>query len=122
MTTLILAAPVFFIFELWQLFMCERYVGIRQIARNGDPRKLGLAEFTAFIWSSTIMLYWVWMVALVFFRFSRVHGLAFLGVSIIGYAVRRNCGLKWLLVTLTFEGAIRIGLLMSLVGLAWHRL
>jgi hypothetical protein len=36
--------------------------------------------------------------------------------------VRRGCGLKWLLVVLTFEGSIRIGMLLSLCALAWRRL
>jgi len=35
--------------------------------------------------------------------------------------VRRNCGLKWILVVLTFEGAIRIGMLISICRLLWHR-
>jgi len=119
---LILAAPFFLLFELWQLVMSERYVGIKQIARNGDPRELGLGEFTAFCWSASILLYWTWMFLLLFSPFSRVHGLILLVVSVIGFSVRRNCGLKWILVTLTLEGAIRIGLLVSLLGMAWRRL
>ncbi|MDB6168445.1 MAG: hypothetical protein JWM88_1309 [Verrucomicrobia bacterium] len=122
MNPLILATPLFLLFELWQLVMSERYVGIKQIARNGDPRKLGLAEITAFFWSTAIILYWLWMLALLSSPFSRVHGLILLIVSIAGYSVRRNCGLKWVLVTLTLEGAIRIGLLVSLAGMAWRRL
>jgi len=119
---LILAAPYFFLFELWQLVMSERYVGIKQIARNGDPRKLGLGEFTAFYWSTSILLYWAWMLCLLVGPFTRVHGLILLVVSVLGFSIRRNCGLKWILVTLTLEGAIRIGLIMSLLGMAWRRL
>lgn len=122
MTLLLLGAPLFLLFELWQLVISERYVGIKQIARNGDPRKLGLGEFTAFCWSSAILLYWAWMFSLLFTPFSRVHGLVLLAISAGGYATRRNCGLKWVLVTLTLEGAIRIGMLLSLVGMAWRRL
>jgi hypothetical protein len=119
---LLLAAPLFLAFELWQLVMSERYVGIKQIARNGDPRKLGLSEVTAFFWSSAIIVYWAWMLGLMLTPFTRVHGLVLLVISIIGFSVRRNCGIKWVLVTLTLEGALRIGLLVSLVGTAWHRL
>lgn len=122
MPLLLLAAPLFFAFELWQLVMSERYVGIKQIARNGDPRKLGLSEVTAFFWSSAIILYWAWMLGLMFTPFTRIHGLILLVVSVAGFSVRRNCGIKWVLVTLTLEGAIRIGLLVSLLGTAWHRL
>ncbi len=122
MPLLLLAAPLFLAFELWQLVMSERYVGIKQIARNGDPRKLGLSEVTAFFWSSAIIVYWAWMLGLMLTPFTRVHGLVLLVISIIGFSVRRNCGIKWVLVTLTLEGALRIGLLVSLVGTAWHRL
>ena len=122
MNVLILAAPYFFLFELWQLVMSERYVGIKQIARNGDPRKLGLGEFTAFYWSTSILLYWAWMLCLLVGPFTRVHGLILLVVSVLGFSIRRNCGLKWILVTLTLEGAIRLGLIMSLLGMAWRRL
>ena len=119
---LLLAAPLFLAFELWQLVMSERYVGIKQIARNGDPRKLGLSEITAFFWSSANIIYWAWMLGLMLTPFTRVHGLILLIVSVAGFSVRRNCGIKWVLVTLTLEGAIRIGLLVSLLGTAWHRL
>lgn len=122
MTPLILAAPIFLLFELWQLVISERYVGIKQIARNGDPRKLGLSEVTAFFWSGLILAAWAWQFALLFVPFTRVYGLVLLIVSAVGYGIRRNCGLKWLLVVLTLEGAIRIGLLMSLMGMAWRRL
>ncbi len=32
------------------------------------------------------------------------------------------CGLKWILVILTLEGAVRVGMLVSVIGAAWHRL
>jgi hypothetical protein len=121
-TPLLFAAPVFLLFELWQLVMSERYVGIKQIARNGDPRTLGLSEITAFFWTAGIAFYWAWMFALLFVPFTRVYGIILFLVSVAGYSVRRNCGLKWILVTLTLEGAVRIGLLASLLGMAWrHR-
>ena len=101
--------------------MSERYVGIKQIARNGDPRKLGLGEITAFFWSAAIVAYWLWMFSLLFVAFTRVHGLILVVVSIAGYSIRRNCGLKWVLVTLTLEGAVRIGLIVSLLAMAWRR-
>ncbi len=48
MPVILFLAPLFVVFELWQLVISERYVGIKQIERNGDPRTLGLHEFTAF--------------------------------------------------------------------------
>ncbi|MCF7687642.1 MAG: hypothetical protein K9M98_06760 [Cephaloticoccus sp.] len=121
MPILLFLAPLFLLFELWQLVICERYVGIKQIERNGDPRTLGPGELVAFGWSSALFLYWIWMLSLLIQSQGRVHGLCLLGVSAIGYGLRRSSGLKWLLVILTFEGAIRIGLLFSLCVYVWRR-
>lgn len=115
-------APLFLLFELWQLVICERYVGIRQIERNGDPRDIGPSEAVSFCWCGTLVVYWAWMVTLLFQSFGRVHGLALIAVSLIGYGLRRANGLKWLLVILTFEGAVRVGLLFSLCAYVWRRL
>lgn len=119
---LLLLAPLFFLFEVWQLVISERYLGLKQIARNGDPRDLGLGEFTAFCWTAMLVLYWTWMAALLVVPFGRLHGFALIALSGLGYALRRNTGLKWILVILTFEGAIRLGLLVSLTIIGWRRL
>jgi len=122
MSPLVLFAPLFIVFELWQIFIGERYLGIKQIARGGDPRELNLSQVVAFCWSTGIVLYWLWMLSLLAFSFSRVFGLCLLGVIGIGFGLRRNCRLQWVLVILTVEGAIRIGLLFSLCAMAWRRL
>jgi hypothetical protein len=121
-TTLLFVAPLFLFFEVWQLVVSERYLGIRQIARNGDPRTLGLREYIAFCWSVVIVTYWLWMLGLLLTPFTRVHGLCLIAVSALGFSFRRNTSIKWVLVILTFEGAIRVGLLVSLITLAWRRL
>jgi hypothetical protein len=120
--TLILFAPVFLAFEVWQLVLSERYLGIKQIARGADPRSLGLGEFTAFVWSMALIAYWIWMLVLLVVPFGRVHGISLIAVSMLGFSLRRGSGLKWVLVILTFEGAIRVGLLFSLCAMAWRRL
>jgi hypothetical protein len=122
MVELLYLAPVFLAFEVWQLVMSERYLGIKQIARQGDPRLLGLHEVTAFFWSAAIVIYAMWMGSLFTISFTRVHGLALMAVLTAGYQLRRNTTLKWVLVILTFEGAIRVGLLISLMAVAWRRL
>ena len=114
-------APLFLIFEVWQLVISERYLGIKQIARGADPRTLGLGEFTAFCWSASIFAYWAWMLLLVFTHVGRVHGIALLLISLIGFTIRRGSPLKWVLVVLTLEGAVRVGLLFSLCGMLWWR-
>jgi hypothetical protein len=120
--TLVLFAPLFLAFEVWQLVLSERYLGIKQIARGADPRSLGLGEFTAFLWSVVLLGYWLWMMLLLAFPIGRVHGIGLLLVTMIGFSFRRGSGLKWVLVILTFEGAIRVGLLFSLCAMAWRRL
>jgi hypothetical protein len=116
-----LLAPLFLIFEIWQLIISERYLGIKQIARGADPRELGLSEVTAFCWSAAILAYWLWMLLLVFTHFGRVHGIGLLAISAIGYATRRGAPFKWILVALTLEGAVRAGLLFSLCAMLWSR-
>jgi hypothetical protein len=121
-TVLFIFAPLFMAFELWQLVIAERYVGIKQIERAIDPRELGLGEATAAFWSLTLFGYWAWMVLMLFQPWGRLQVLMLIVVSGLGAAIRRGCGLKWVLVTLTFEGAIRIGMLLSLCAVAWRRL
>lgn len=122
MSELLLLAPLFFLFELWQLFISERYLGIKQIARSADPRELGLGEFTAFFWSGSLFAYWLWSLALLTLPFARVHALGLLGIFALGFSIRRNCRLQWVLVVLTVEGAVRLGLLAALGRIAWTRL
>ena len=122
MPLVLFLAPLFLMFELWQLVICERYVGIKQIERNGDPRDVGPSEAVSAVWSGMLFVYWVWMLVLLFQSFGRVHGLALIAVSLLGYGLRRSGGLKWLLVILTFEGAVRIGLLFSLCVYVWRRM
>ena len=121
-TLLFAFAPVFFAFELCQLVIADRYLGLKHIARGLDPRELGLGELTAACWSLALLTYWAWMALMLFQPLGRFQFLMLLGVSGLGFTMRRGCGLKWVLVILTFEGSIRIGMLLSLCALAWRRL
>ena len=118
--TLFAAAPAFVIFEIWQLVLSERYLGIKQIARGTDPRTLGPGELTAFFWSSTIIAYWFWMLLLLLAPLGRPQAAGLLMISMIGFSLRRGVRFKWLLVILTFEGATRIPLLLSLSAIVWR--
>jgi hypothetical protein len=122
MTSLVLLAPLFLAFEVWQLVISERYLGIKQIARAADPRTLGLREVTAFCWSASLMAYWLWMLAMLLPPFGRAYAACLVAVSLLGFSLRRNCSIKWVLVILTLEGSVRIGMLGSLCALAWRRL
>ena len=122
MNPLVLLAPIFLGLELWQLFLSERYLGIKQIRVNADPRELPMANWTATLWAAGLIGYFLWMPTLLLHSVGRAQGIVLLIVTGLGYALRSTCGLKWILVILTFEGAIRIGMLLSLLGMSWRQL
>jgi hypothetical protein len=115
------AAPVFLVFEAAQLVVAERYLGVKQIERGVDPRELGPSEPVAAVWSILLIVYWAWIGAMLVPGFARAQVACLLLVSLAGYSFRRNCRLKWVLVVLTLEGAIRIGMLVSIIAMAWRR-
>jgi hypothetical protein len=61
------------------------------------------------------------MVALVSTPSSRFLGVILMGLTAAGYSIRRNCGLKWILVVLTFEGALRVTALGFLSVASWSQ-
>lgn len=117
-----LLAPVFLVFEIWQLVVSERYLGIKQIKVNADPRELPMADWMAATWAGGILIYLLWMTTLLLHPVGRAQGIVLLVVTGLGYAVRTTCGLQWVLVVLTFEGSIRVGMLISLLGMSWRAL
>jgi len=122
MNPFILLSPLFFAFELWQLYMGERYLGIKQIRVNADPRELPMANWMAGFWAGGLILYALWMCTLLLHPSVRAQGAVLLAITFVGYLLRSTTSLKWTLVILTFEGAIRIGMLLSLLGLTWRQL
>ncbi len=117
-----LLAPLFLAFELWQLVVSERYMGIKQIRVNADPRELPMPGWMAATWASGLIVYFSWMFTLLLHPVGRAQGVVLLLVTVIGRTLRSACGLKWVLVVLTFEGSIRIGMLISLLGMSWRQL
>ncbi|HEY4248406.1 MAG TPA: hypothetical protein VGM64_16280 [Lacunisphaera sp.] len=120
MNPVALLAPVFLFFELWQLFLSERYMGIKHIRVNADPRELPMARWMAVVWLAGLIFYFIWMVLLLLHPLGRAQGVVLLAVTAIGYSIRSSCGLKWILVVLTFEGSIRIGMLLYLMLATWQ--
>lgn len=117
-----LLAPVFLVFELWQLFVSERYMGIKQIRVNADPRELPMSGWMAALWAGGLLVYFLWMFSLLLHPVGRAQGIVLLVVTLLGYVLRSTSGLKWVLVVLTFEGAIRVGMLLSLFVMTWRQL
>lgn len=117
---LLYLAPFFILFEGWQLVVAERYLGVKQLETGSDPRRLGPGEGVAFVWSAGIVIFWVWMLLCLFTDFGRAQVVVMLSVSVAGYSIRRSCALKWVLVVMTLEGAVRIGMMVSLLGMIWR--
>jgi hypothetical protein len=117
-----LLAPLFLVFEVWQLVISERYMGIKQIRVNADPRTLPMAGWVAATWAGGLLFYGLWMFTLLLHPVGRAQGFVLLATTAIGYALRSTCSIKWVLVILTFEGAIRIGMLGSLLASTWRRM
>ena len=115
-----LLAPLFLLFELWQLFVSERFMGIKQIRVNADPRELPMASWMAAIWAGGLIAYFLWMFTLLLHPIGRAQGFVLLVITLLGYVLRSSCGLKWVLVVLTFEGSIRVGMLLSLFLTTWR--
>ncbi len=110
------AAAFFLVFEFVQLVVAERLIGVKKIKENTDPRLGGPPEPIAAIWTITLVTYWLWQGMMLVPEFARMHAVILIVVSLIGFALRRNVTLKWVLVVMTFEGAIRIGILIALLG------
>ncbi len=115
-------APIFFIFEIVQLVMAERLIGVKQIKKGTDPRTEGPRESIAAAWVLMHLAYWLWLGMMLWPGFGRAHILVIIVVSLVGYGLRKNLPLKWTLVIFTFEGAIRIGMLLALMGRMWRTL
>lgn len=122
MGILLYLSPLWIVFEAWQLFVAERYLGIKKIEQGVDPRSRGPRESVAFTWCAGIFSYWSWMILMLIPESARIQIVCMLAVSLFGYSLRRNSPLKWILVILTLEGAIRIGMIISILGEAWRKL
>ena len=122
MSPLVFFTPFWFLLEIAQLIVSERYLGVKQIEADTDPRLHAPREPLAFAWSAGILFFWLWLVVMLFQPLGRAQIAAMIVITLVGYAVRRSCSLKWVLVVLTFEGAIRIGMLLSIAALAWRKI
>ena len=74
------------------------------------------------LWAGGLIVYGLWMGTLLLHPVGRAQGAVLLIITFIGYLLRSTTSLKWTLVILTFEGAIRIGMLLSLLGLIWRQI
>jgi hypothetical protein len=105
--------PVFAAFEVAQLLVAQRYIGIDQIRRNVHPLDLAKVPpgWLSTGWLLGLMADYVCQASLLFVPEFGVKFAAVLLilVSVFGFAARRVCGLRWGLVLLTPECAARAG-------------
>lgn len=115
--TLIYLSPIFIIFEMLQLVVAERYIGIKQIKTGKHPLESGTQgpEWLAALWIIGLFAYWVYILALVFNPLTSMQGIIMAFISLVGVALRRTMGIRWALVIMTIEGAVRMGLLANLL-------
>lgn len=116
-------APIFLAFEVAQLVAAEKLLGLKQIEAGGDPRRNpSPGEAGAALWAGLILAEGLWLLWLLADGATRIHAACLLLVTLVGFTLRSNCTLRWVLVILTVEGALRMGLIVSMLGSAWRSL
>jgi hypothetical protein len=115
-------APLFLAFEVGQLIAAEKLLGVKQIEAGTNPRDSGPGEGMSALWVAGIVTQGAWMLWLLAAQPTRIHAGCLLLISLFGFSLRSNCSLRWILVILTVEGALRMGLMVSMLGAAWRAL
>ncbi len=115
---LIQIAPLLMAFELCQLLLAERYIGVKQASARRHPLSSGSAVLP--FWATALWLLGmagslIYMVLLLGDSRTAFQGLLMLGITAVGFSIRRSVGLKWGLVVLTVERAAVIGLMVSVM-------
>ncbi len=113
-------SPAFAVFEVAQLFLAQRYIGIKQIRSNVHPLD-GAAPsgLLAVAWLVAMLVDYAYQVLLLAQPELgvKVAAALLILVSIGGFALRRVCGLRWGLVVFTPECAARAGFFMFIFNL-----
>ncbi|HVU37200.1 MAG TPA: hypothetical protein VHC95_02600 [Opitutales bacterium] len=118
---LILVSPAFAAFEVAQLLVAQRYIGIEQIRGNRHPLDAAVAApgWLGTAWLGGLIIDYFYQFALLFQPELGVKFAAALlvMVSAFGFALRRVCGLRWGLVVLTPECGARAGFFMFIFNM-----
>jgi len=121
-STLVFLAPVFIAFEVVQLVAAEKLLGVKKIRAGVDPRQSAPSETVSALWAFGILAQGLWTLTLLSNSTTIIPATCILLVWLTGFALRSNCNLRWILVILTIEGALRLGLMTAMFGSAWRAL
>ena len=118
---LINLVPFFILGEAVQLFVAERYIGVRQLRAGRHPLEAEdiLPAWATALWIAFIIATGGYLALLLTSSATRFHGALMLAVTALFGMLRRVNGLKWTLVLLTIEGALRMGLMFQMF-LGYH--
>lgn len=113
-------APLVILAEMIQLVVAERHIGVKVLKSGTDPRTAKQPPVSlGWLWFACAAVCITYPGLLVFFSYARLQALVMMLVTVVGFEMRRRYGLKWALVALTIEGAVRIGMMAQMLGL-WY--
>ncbi|GHC02533.1 hypothetical protein [Cerasicoccus arenae] len=114
---LIYLVPFIMLIDIAQLLVAERFIGMKQIRSGQHPLESDRRppNWAIAIWITGLCILWLYMILLVFDPRGALQGGLMFFVSLSGFALRRMAGLKWALVLMTIETAIRLGLLANML-------
>ncbi|WP_309387556.1 hypothetical protein [Cerasicoccus frondis] len=103
--------------DIAQLLLTERFIGVKQIRKNTHPLDSDRVppSWVILLWMFGLAIMWIYMALLVIDPRGGLQGALMLMVSVGGFILRRVAGLKWALVLMTIETAIRLGLLANML-------
>lgn len=105
----------FLLFEIVQIVVLERYIGIRSIRGELDPREMPFPAWAGVLWLVLTKVYLLWTIVLLFEPPLRLAATLILAATGLGLILRRLGGMPWALVVFTFETAVRFGMLLAIV-------
>lgn len=114
---LIYLAPLIMLIDIAQLLVAERYIGVKQIRSGVHPLDGAKPPPTwaIVLWLSGIAIMWLYMLLLLLNQQAQLQAVLMFLISLGGFGMRRVAGVKWALVLMTIETAIRLGLLANLL-------
>lgn len=108
----VLMVPV----EIANLVFAERFIGVKAIRANRDPRdRPPPSALAGRIWFTLLVMIVTYPAVLLCLPETRIFGGGMMSLWVIGSLLRRSAGFKYALVILTLEGGLRIGVVVHML-------